>query len=109
MDIIIEYATGHYKKIGIGKYLYNDQKEGIWYDIPNTNIIGLNIPKDSIQNIHEYLNNCPVFMSGMPGMQSIQILYHATAWGYFTNIMNVGVKHEYGRPCLDFGVMPYDA
>ena len=96
-QIIAEYTTGRNDPIGIpGKsFLYNEKVINVWYT-------HMDIPYANIGNV-KLINNILKQMPNKQDSNSHTLFFHATSWKSLKSILNKGVRHTYGRECLDFG------
>jgi hypothetical protein len=95
LDIAIEYAVGRYDKVlplaHAGYYV--DTQEEVW--VPHA--------------MFKYVYNAPILsrLSSIPTQHvrpQHKLFFHATNYRSALNILQYGISHSRGRPCLDFGI-----
>ena len=99
LEIIAEFAiaSGNSKTKSM-PFLYNVKVINQWYKMNGIQYV-------NIEDVVNVDNLIMTLKQNIDFKNTHQLLFHATSWDSSENIIKNGVKHEFGRECLDFGMV----
>jgi len=100
-DFILDCALGKIKSVvkrQNQRFLYDDIESDSWSDREKR--VVYNVASRTIKDIKGACDSLPHVS------KDVRLFFHCTNWQSYLSIMKSGVRSRFGRPCLDFGMLP---